>query len=192
MLQVTFAEAARLLVNLGSPVPPAEGHGCLCGALCVSADYSFERWCEELTEEELAPEDEQALRLLFSDTRAALDDDDSDFEPMLPDDDVALEQRTGALAQWAAGFLYGFGTAQPPRPAAPANATVDEVLADFARISAAGLAEDADPEEQEQAYAELVEYVRAGVWLLYAELARARDSHQPPLTDDTDDSPSHA
>jgi uncharacterized protein len=202
MLQVTFAEVSQVLHSLGSQAPAAEGHGCLCGALCTDAAYTFERWHEELLGASKAPEDaeavpeeqtsaaadEQALRLLFTSTAAALTETSEDFELLLPDDDVALEQRTAALAQWTSGFLYGFGTSLP-RAALQMPAAVDEVLGDFARLAAATVDVDSDTEEQEHAYAELVEYVRAGVWLLYAELTavRARDAdpfpEAPPESD---------
>ena len=181
MLQVTFAEIARVLLSLGSVVPAAEAHGCLCGALCINDQYTFQRWREELIGEDQMPAavEEEPLRLLFSDTVAALGDQTSDFEPLLPDDDVALEQRTSALAQWASGFLYGFGTAQP-QLAAPMSPAVEEILRDFARMGAAAIEAGTDNEEQEHAYAELVEYLRVGVWLVYAELTPARAAEHTP------------
>src|SRR5437868_450956 len=139
-MQVTFAEASHLLQSLGCEVPAAEGHGCLCGALCSNHSYTFECWCEGLLADLTAAQennDELTLRLLFSSTVSALGETD-DFMPLLPDDDVALEQRTTALAQWTSGFLYGFGTALPRLEAALPPA-VDEVLRDFARIAAATL-----------------------------------------------------
>jgi uncharacterized protein YgfB (UPF0149 family) len=178
MLQVTFAEVSRLLHSLGSEAPAAEGHGCLCGALCIDAGYTFERWRKELIgTAEQSEADEEALRLLFSGTAVALGEATEEFAPLLPDDDVALEQRTIALAQWASGFLYGFGTALP-RKAPQLSANVDEILSDFARVAAASVDADSDTEEQEHAYAELVEFVRAGVWLLYAELIPLRAGDQ--------------
>jgi uncharacterized protein len=174
MLQVTFAEIARVLLSLGSVVPAAEAHGCLCGALCSDDRYTFERWRDELiTADQLPAADAEPLRLLFSDTVAALRDPASDFEPLLPDDDVALEQRAGALAQWASGFLYGFGTARS-QVAAPLSPAVEEILSDFARLGVATVETGTDDEEQEHAYAELMEYLRVGVWLVYAELTTAR------------------
>jgi uncharacterized protein YgfB (UPF0149 family) len=181
MLQVTFAEVAHSLHDLGSEAPAAEGHGCLCGALCINAGYTFERWREELLGSATPPQadpaaqqvDEEPLRLLFNSTAVALGEATEEFALLLPEDDVALEQRTAALAQWTSGFLYGFGTALP-RSAATLPPNVDEVLSDFGRMAAATVDPDSDTEEQEQAYAELVEYVRAGVWLLYAELTALR------------------
>lgn len=206
MLQVTFAEVSLLLQSLGCEVPVAESHGCLCGALCTNERYTFEHWREELladagtqsdeaagddAHEDPAEEtsnaslDEELLRALFSKTVQALDENIEDFTPLLPDDDVALEQRTSALAQWSAGFLYGFGSAAP-RFTAPLPPAVDEVLRDFARIAAASVDIDSDAEEQEHAYAELVEYLRGGVWLVYAELTAVRANH-PASADDPAD-----
>jgi uncharacterized protein YgfB (UPF0149 family) len=195
MLQVTFAEVSGLLESLGCEVPAAEAHGCLCGALCINERYSFEHWREELladadadadADEETAraPADEQLLHSLFSKTALALNENTEDFTPLLPDDDVALEQRTSALAQWSAGFLYGLGSAAP-RFSAPLPAAVDEILRDFARIATASTDTDSDPEEQEHAYAELIEYLRAGVWLIYAELTAVRAN--PPAPPDSRD-----
>ena len=182
MLQVTFAEIARLLPSLGSVVSAAEGHGCLCGALCINDGYTFERWREELIADDQVPAaDEQALRLLFSGTLGALEDHASDFAPLLPDDDVALEQRTSALTQWTSGFLYGFGTARS-QLAAPLSPAVEEILRDFARMGMAAVDAGTDNEEQERAYAELVEYLRVGVWLVYAELTPARAAQSDPDT----------
>jgi uncharacterized protein len=182
MLQVTFAEIARLMPSLGSVVSAAEGHGCLCGALCINDQYTFAHWREELfADDDVPAADEQPLRLLFDDTLAALGDQTSDFAPLLPDDDVALEQRASALAQWTSGFLYGFGTARP-QLAAPMSPAVEEVLRDFARIGVATVEAGTDNEEQEHAYAELVEYLRVGVWLIYAELTPARAAQSDPDT----------
>ena len=47
MMQVTFREIANVLQTAGSQVVAAEGHGCLCGALCTTADYTLERWLDE-------------------------------------------------------------------------------------------------------------------------------------------------
>jgi len=36
-----------------------------------------------------------------------------DFQPLLPDDEHALDARVEALGAWCQGFLYGFGAAAP-------------------------------------------------------------------------------
>ena len=54
--------------------------------------------------------------------------------------------------------------------------TVTEVLADLAQLSQAGVPAASEPEVEEDAYIELVEYLRAGVQLVYEELDALRAS----------------
>lgn len=189
MMQVTFREIARVLEGAGSQVVAAEGHGCLCGALCSSPDYTLERWLEELvaidgeSEQEVVPDD--ALRLLFLDTHRALRGDEMQFEPLLPDDDEPLEQRATALAQWCQGFLYGFGTGKPMRDE-DLRGQVSEILRDVSHIAAAAVDVGAAGEEEEEAYAEVVEYLRVGVQLIHDELAPVRDGDRPAADDEHD------
>ena len=177
MLQVTFAEVARVLEGRGSSGPAAEAHGCLVGALCTSSDYPMERWLEEIIPDaELRDDDasQQPLRLLYADTVNALRGEDMEFEALLPDDDIALETRAGGLSQWCQGFLYGFGTGRSGAPAVkqedlPGN--VNEILNDLTHIGRASVDLEGDGNEsEEEAYAEVVEYVRVGVQLIHDEL----------------------
>lgn len=179
MLQVTFPEIVNVMRSVGSTVPAAEGHGCLCGALCISADYALDRWLEELVPVEeggSVPEDaEQVLRLLYSDTVRALRGDEMEFEPFLPDDDTSLEQRTTALSQWCEGFLYGLGTTRPIKPEQLPK-SIDEILVDFTSISRAEADVGDAGEAEEQAYSEVVEYLRAAVQLIHDELLDTRNA----------------
>ncbi len=190
MLQVTFPEIVSVMQSAGSTVPVAEGHGCLCGALCISDDYSLDRWLEELVpldEGAAVPEEvEQTMRLLYADTLRALRGDDMDFQPFLPDDDAALEQRTTALSQWCQGFLYGLGTTRPLQPDLMPK-SIDEVLLDFTNISRAEVDPSGDAEEDEEAYAEVVEYIRAATQLIHDELDAVRSGDAVAAEEDTDD-----
>ncbi|HKU15000.1 MAG TPA: UPF0149 family protein [Steroidobacteraceae bacterium] len=179
MFQVTFPEVVRVLQTLESSVAAAESHGCLCGALCTTQQYGFDSWLDELTPESQAQRDDESapLRLLFADTLRALRGDEMEFALLLPEDDAPLLDRAMALSQWCQGFLYGFGTGRPVPPEGLAG-EVEEVLRDLTHISQASVETGADAEEEEQAYAEIVEYVRAGVQLIHDELGaiRAADS----------------
>ncbi len=79
-----------------------------------------------------------------------------------------------ALSQWCQGFLYGFGTGRCRAARANCSGEVEEVLRDLTHISQASVETGADAEEEEQAYAEIVEYVRAGVQLIHDELIELR------------------
>ena len=176
MLQVTFPEIALVLAEMRSSVTAAESHGCLCGALCAAPEYSLERWFEEIVPDESPSglsQDNTPLKLLFEDTVRSLRGDEMEFEPLLPDDDVRLQDRARALSQWCQGFLYGFGTAEPPQAELiPSN--VNEVLRDLTHIGRATVELTEINEEEEQAYAEVIEYVRVGVQLIHDELQSFR------------------
>jgi uncharacterized protein len=172
-----FDEITQVLMAGGSVVHASEAHGCLCGALCARRVYLPAEWLQELlpdpAPEEAARLDNGLLAALFEQSKAVLAGPDMDFEPLLPADDADLGARVEALGSWAQGFLYGFGAAGPfPRGSLPADVT--EVLADFAEVSRAGSVGVEAAEAEEAAYAELVEFLRIGVQLVYDELADQR------------------
>jgi uncharacterized protein YgfB (UPF0149 family) len=182
MFQVTFPEVARVLQTLQSSVAAAESHGCLCGALCTTQQYAVESWLDELVPD-AGPEhgeDRAPLRLLFADTVRALRGDEMEFQLLLPDDDDPLVERASALSQWCQGFLYGFGIGQAVARD-ELTAEVEEVLRDLTHISQASVETGVDAEEEEQAYAEIVEYVRAGVQLIHDELIEMRAGGSAPV-----------
>lgn len=184
MLQVTFPELARVLETLSATTPAAESHGCLCGALCTSEHYPLDRWLDEIVPdmEDANDADRRALGLLFTDTLNALRGDQMEFEPLLPDDDMTLEQRAVALSQWCQGFLFGFGSGTPIKPDdMPPN--VEEILRDLTHIGRATVDTGEGGEEEEEAYAEVVEYVRAGVQLIHDELTAVRSADIAPPDD---------
>jgi len=171
---VAFADVARALAAATSAVHAAEAHGCLCGALCLRPDYSLAEWLDEIL---AGPAGDGATNepfaTLFEESVGVLARPDMEFEPLLPDDEAALAERVSALAAWCQGFLYGFGAsgtaAQVKLPE-----TVTEVLGDLAQISHAGAVGSEDAEAEEDAYAELVEFVRAAVQIVFEELGVAR------------------
>lgn len=179
MLQVTFAEVVRVLEGLGSSVPAAEAHGCLVGALCTSPHYRMERWLEEIIPDEDRRNDDdsqQALRLLYADTLNALRGENMEFEALLPDDDISLTARAGGLSQWCQGFLYGFAAGSVEGAVKPDElpGNVNEILNDLTHIGRASVELEGDGNEsEEEAYAEVVEYVRVGVQLIHDELIPA-------------------
>jgi uncharacterized protein YgfB (UPF0149 family) len=176
---VAFDEVARALAAGGSAVHAAEAHGCLCGAFCARRDYLPTEWLEELMPD---PESGSAIDVvagalgaLYVHSRAVLADGEMEFTPLLPDDDAELQQRVESLAAWCLGFLYGVGAAGTI-PEKALGGDVREFLADLAQLSRAGNAGATSSEVEEEAYAELVEYVRVGAQLVYDELEVARAS----------------
>lgn len=182
MSQITFAEVEHELRAVDASLTVAEAHGCLCGALCTLQHFSPQRWLQELLPEEVTPITDRpagdvsgVLQQVFTDSSEALRGDAMQFAPLLPDDEAPLPERIAALAQWSQGFLYGFGIGAPTAPHALPGDTA-EVLQDLSEIARANEAEVAGSDEEEQAYAELVEYLRAAVQLIHEEFAEQRDS----------------
>jgi len=178
---VAFADVERALDTGTSAVHPAEAHGCLCGALCLRPDYSLTDWLDEILPDAdaAAAAADGPFATLFAETAGVLARPDMEFEPLLPGDDADLASRVAALAAWCQGFLYGFGSAGTASQAALPE-TIGEVLADLAQVSHAGAVGSESPEVEEDAYVELVEFVRAGVQLVYEELSALRASQSPP------------
>jgi uncharacterized protein len=174
---IGFDEVTQALSAGGSSVHAAEAHGCLVGALCARRVYLPAEWLEELLPENPGAAEPLAatgpLHELFERSRAVLESRDMEFEPLLPPDEASLAERVEALGAWAQGFLYGFGAAGPfPRGTLPGD--VSEVLSDFAEVSRAGAVGAESAEVEENALAELVEFVRVGAQLIYDELAELR------------------
>jgi yecA family protein len=174
VLSQTYQQIQDLLVQERSLADAAEAHGMLAGCLCGASGYGFEDWLREILPEGRAAAAATAtLRELYTATAAALLQPDMEFELLLPEDEERIDARTTALAQWCQGFLYGLGTGAIP-DASKLPGEVGEIVRDFLEITRAGVDNEQDEEANESAYAELVEFVRVGVQLLFEELAGAR------------------
>jgi hypothetical protein len=177
---VAFDDVALALAAGASAVHPAEAHGCLCGALCLRPDYSLAEWIDEILPDAAgAAAAEGPFAVLFAESVGVLARPDMEFEPLLPGDDTSLAERVASLAAWCQGFLYGFGSsgmaAQVRLPE-----SVTEVLADLAQFSHAGAVGSEPGEAEEEAYAELVEFLRAAVQIVYEDLGAVRSSLPAP------------
>ncbi len=154
----------------------SEMHGLLCAHACVAAEADHKAGARELLRWLGADAQQQDLLqaccTALQMTTSSLLDTAGDFRPLLPHDSDSLQQRTEALAAWAGGFVSGMGV----HVDASLNAEAAEALADLQNISRASLydAEDGtqppDEESLEQAYSELVEYVRVAAQLIHHAL----------------------
>jgi uncharacterized protein len=185
MHTASYTEIQRVLADERSMTDAAEAHGTLAGALCTVPTYRFEDWLQEILPDGRAqPLSSGALRSLYFITAETLNGAELEFHPLLPEDASPLDERTTALAQWCVGFLYGLGSGSiPDLTALPGE--VGEVIRDFDEITRVGVdggqSEDDSGEQNESAYAELVEFVRVGVQIVFEELEslRAPQSEQP-------------
>ncbi len=163
-----FDELADHLVEQGLETSPAELHGTLCGLLAAGAPAEPEAGLALLQQAlDLSLHGELAGQLLqlHRVSAAALEDEAFEFHPLLPDDDTEIAVRTVALGRWCSGFLTGFAQVKQRQPGGDSG----EILTDFAAIAEAGVDDEADEEESESAYTELVEYVRFGCLNIYLD-----------------------
>jgi hypothetical protein len=175
-----YTEIQRVLVEERCLTDAAEAHGTLAGCLCAAIGYRFEDWLLEILPEGSArPMSKETLRGLYVDTAGALEGPEMEFELLLPEDEESIDTRTTALAQWCQGFLYGLGTSVV-QDEAGLPGDIGEIVRDLTEITHVAVDADQSAESNESAYAELVEFVRVGVQLVFDELGPLRDQPGPP------------
>lgn len=187
-----FDEVADHLMEHGLETSPSELHGCLCGQLSAGASSEPEAGLAALGQAlniEVYGELAEQLMQLYKVTAAALEDDEFDFYPLLPDDERDIDERTLALSLWCRAYLTGYAHVKAGAGKAGQMVPADsaEILKDFAAIAQAQVDEDIPEEESEASYAELVEYLRFAALNVYADSVidlpegASEDGHPPSL-----------
>jgi uncharacterized protein len=176
---VEYSAIQQALEAAHSLAEASEAHGTLAGCLCTTIAYRFEDWLAEILPDGRAdPQATQTLRELFERTAGALGTDQMEFSPLLPTDAEPIDARASALGLWCQGFLYGLG-ASPLSDARQLPGEVGEIVRDLSEITRVGVDTTDSLESNEGAYAELVEFVRVGVQLLFEELEPLRARPEP-------------
>lgn len=174
MQTASYIEIQQVLADERSMTDAAEAHGTLVGALCTMPTYRFEDWLQEiLPEGQARSEASGALHGLYFVTSETLAAHELEFQPLLPADVQPLDERTAALAQWCVGFLYGLGSGSI-QDLKTLPGEVGEIVRDFDEITRVGVDGGDTDEHNESAYAELVEFVRVGVQLVFEEFESLR------------------
>jgi uncharacterized protein len=170
-----FDELQRVLSQSHALTDAAEAHGTLVGSLC-STQCSLDDWLAEILPEGRADASSaESLKAIFDSTCGALGDGGMTFQPLLPNDDATIGDRTSALGEWCQGFLYGLGSGPGLPESSGLAGEAAEVVRDMTEITHVDVDPQDDPETNETAYAELVEFVRVGVQLLYEHLQPLRE-----------------
>lgn len=168
-----FDALDQTLAQAGAHAGAAECHGALAGWLASGRGADPQPWLEPMLEE-LDLADAKVMRCradlveLHRAVAIQLGGEALEFNPLLPDESNPLPTRVAALAEWCEGFLFGLGLAGAA--AVRGGEDVREVIGDFAQIARAGLETDQGTEQDEVAYAELVEFIRVGAQLVHDEL----------------------
>lgn len=153
----------------------AETHGVLSGFVCGGIDLDGRSWqplFNDVVNEGMSLP--QSLKVLISDIYADVvkqcTDDGLGFNLLLPEDNKPLDERAEAMAQWAQGFLVGFGMVQ--QALNQASEDVQEVIRDIRDISQLSLDFEQEDEDAEIAFIEIVEYLRVSAMLCFNTFSR--------------------
>lgn len=187
-----IAQLEGLLFDMDAALGAIESHGALCGMLCAQGSTDASQWMLHVLGEhaETSRQLQAAGKILLQIhqlTVEQMNDNDIEFELMLPDDDETLESRVEALGTWCQGFVYGLSLGGITEDTElPADSK--ELIKDILEISRAGYIaddeaeaelnasmDDAD-EEDEVAFMEVCEYVRIGIMYIYEELQPLQSS----------------
>lgn len=164
--EVESAIAAHALA-----MSPAELHGALSGWFAGGGADTPDWLAKVMADPGLPPiPHDTPLDALRAASAGQLGDRGFGFELLLPGGDATLGERSGALFDWCRGFLGAFGLAAGANP--PLSEEGGEALADMAKLAMASPQEDGD-EEDEEALAELEEFVRVAALLLHGDCVLA-------------------
>jgi len=176
---ISFVQVAEALAEVGSLTGAAEAHGIICGRLCAEGASADPRWLEHILGD--APRAEAAgrcdalLHALLDKTERDLEGQALALRLVLPGDNEPVTARTEALGEWCQGFLLGFaltGFQDLSALSGEAQEFVRDVQ-EIARVDADAASEGS--EEDESAFAEVVEYLRVGLMVLYEETHGSSD-----------------
>lgn len=160
-----FSDIQQCLEKLGSIVDTAEVHGSLSGLLIDNR--SSDEWLSSALDKTpasndlLASEHIKQLTNLYDVSKRQLNDSVLSFELLLPTDDIDLPIRLEALTHWCQGFLFGIGSISK-LDEKNMHSDVKEFMNDLLGITQLDF-DEASNNENEQDFAEIVEYVRMGV-----------------------------
>jgi uncharacterized protein YgfB (UPF0149 family) len=163
---------------------PGEAHGIIAGLLATSLEGDIRAQLADLFSPYGLDEEEQEdlftmLAPLYRYTKSSFEQGSFEFALLLPDEEATLEDRIEAIADWCRGFIYGL-TEGGVTDVTQLPGDAGEVVRDLMELAEVGLDESADVETQDKALAEIEEYIRVGVQLVFEELGAGTLSTDHP------------
>lgn len=178
-----YVEVERVLGRAEIDLSCAEIHGICCGMLAIDQSANQDAWLQRVLEGDAQnfhfQEARTLLRTLFAITKQQLNDSGLAFAPLLPEDDD-LADRVEAMQEWCQGLGMGLALAGiEDMQRLPEDSR--EWAQDVINIGAAGDMDLDNEEESENAYAELVEYLRVGLLMMNEEMQPMKMTSAPQV-----------
>ena len=180
-LTIDHHELDAALRRCGSTWNAGQTHGLLCSRLALAGSDGASRWLAQVLadtdpDNAMRTECEAMLEALCTATWQQLSQRQSDFILLLPGDDDPAQARAEAIGQWCEGFLHGLvsETHGDKLRECLTRDPLSEIIKDLLEITRATVDDEADDESSENAYSDLMEYLRVAAQLTYEELAEFR------------------
>jgi uncharacterized protein YgfB (UPF0149 family) len=187
-LTIDHNELDAALRRCGSTWNAGQTHGLLCSRLALAGAEGASRWLAQVLadtdpDNTLRSECEVMLEMLCSATWQQLSERQSDFMLLLPNDDDPARVRAEAMGQWCEGFLHGLVSEKHGDELRErlASDPLSDIIKDMLEITRASVGDESDADGNDNAFVELVEYLRVAAQLTYEELAEFRGSASLPL-----------
>jgi uncharacterized protein YgfB (UPF0149 family) len=178
---VTFEQLEELFFTLKINASPSGFHGFLCGRLCCDAVgikelvLATSGWLA--LSEAQAEEAESIFEAFYRASISSLEDVSFLFQPILPDDELPLTERLVAVGDWCSNYISGLGDGMDQ--AFRLSDDGKEALEDIAAIGQVSVDFETD-DDGERDYAELVEFIRIAVQVVFSELRPEADPRNDP------------
>ena len=169
-----YASCFDAMRRAGLPFTPSEAHAIAIGLLSGAVTDRDTQW-QNAVYAELDPNDALAqecrtqLDELYAAAGEQMRDEAFGLQLFVPDEGFAGVHASGALRDWAQGFLYGFGLAGKTA-AKRLSAEGREALQDFYEIAQLEVDAGDLAEDEQQALTEIEEYMRVAAMLVYEDM----------------------
>jgi len=169
-------EQVNAALSISDNLPSAaEVHGLICGFICAGKKMDGKSWLEPILghlqtqNKDVVRHYKQLLLQIYEISNLKLQSFEFDFELLIPDDDTDLHYRAEALSHWCQGFLIAMHRAGIDFKQMPASEAKEAIqnISEISQLDYDTIGEVT--EKDEMAYAEVMEYVRMAVLMVYSE-----------------------
>lgn len=175
-----YDELSSLYERIGIDTNAAETHGIVTGLVCSGADRDSMQDAlylivgSERLSDNLSQAVSQVLVEMYDAILRSFNNDNFDYELVLPHDDAGMGERTDAVASWCQGFVLGLLQNEDISVDSLPQDTAEIVRDIMAIAEVESLTEMVDDDEQteseDRSLTEIEQYIRAGAQLVYEEL----------------------